>query len=362
MGWDGTLWGIDAQGAPHIYDAINNAWAQHGDGIDAAAQLGDLLYFFNGNSFVTATQSTDLTISPPKTIAAQWPTLPDSFNLGVVGAGNFNNQGLILFNGGRYISTDGSIPLTSLTSLTHWPQAPAWKDGVIDGVYCTAVGTTVILMRGNQFIRIDPIARTVTNPPAPLNSLNPFNPFMPAAWLTAGFDAGTVAGIYQIAFKGTALVIYNPNGTPPAQPQYLASFFSKGWPTTWHPVLAHAPNGRDGNLWSVLPATQGSYIVQHNGDAWTQVPNQADHVGVGQDNTVLIASAQKLWQFTGALDGSGFKPVSQASNLVQVSLGNSNTIHARDAGNTVYNFDLASGSLTPNTTTGTATHIRHYRR
>jgi hypothetical protein len=37
MGWDGTLWGIDAQGAPHVYDAVNDVWAQHGDGIDAAA-------------------------------------------------------------------------------------------------------------------------------------------------------------------------------------------------------------------------------------------------------------------------------------------------------------------------------------
>src|SRR5438552_3533121 len=37
MGWDGTLWGIDAEGAPHIYDPVNNLWAQHGDSIDAAA-------------------------------------------------------------------------------------------------------------------------------------------------------------------------------------------------------------------------------------------------------------------------------------------------------------------------------------
>src|SRR5262245_11536012 len=36
-GWDGTLWAIDASGAPHIYDPIGKAWLPHGDGIDAAA-------------------------------------------------------------------------------------------------------------------------------------------------------------------------------------------------------------------------------------------------------------------------------------------------------------------------------------
>ena len=69
---------------------------------------------------------------------------------------------------------------------------------------------------------------------------------------------------------------------------------SATWPATWHPTLQHAPNGRDGNLWSVLTSAQGSWIVQHNGDTWTKLPNQADHVGVGQDNAVMIASAQKL--------------------------------------------------------------------
>jgi hypothetical protein len=127
-------------------------------------------------------------------------------------------------------------------------------------------------------------------------------------------------------------------------------------------VLLHAPNGRDGNLWSVLPTERASWIQQHNGDTWTEVKNQADHVGVGQDNTVMIASAQRLWRFTGALDGTGFTPVSPASNLIQVSLGNANAVFARDSGNNIYGFDRASGALTPNANAGTATHITQGQR
>jgi PQQ-like domain len=87
------------------------------------------------------------------------------------------------------------------------------------------------------------------------------------------------------------------------------------------------------------------------------VNNQPDHVGVGQDNTVMIASAQRLWRFTGAFDGTGFTPVSPKSNLIQVSLGNANAVFARDSGNNVYGFDPASGALTQTPNAGTASHI-----
>jgi hypothetical protein len=108
---------------------------------------------------------------------------------------------------------------------------------------------------------------------------------------------------------------------------------------------------------SVLPTERASWILQHNGDTWTEVKNKADHVGVGQDNTVMIASAQRLWLFTGPFDGTGFTPVSPESNLIQVSLGNANTVFALDSGNNVYSFDPASGALAQNTNAGTAIHI-----
>ena len=108
----------------------------------------------------------------------------------------------------------------------------------------------------------------------------------------------------------------------------------------------HAPNGRDGNLWSVLPSAQGSYIVHHDGQCVEgSGAEQADHVGVGQDNTVMLASAQRLWKF----NGTWFNPVSPANNLIQVSLGNENLVFARDTNNNVYSFDPASGALNQHT-------------
>ena len=31
-GWDGTLWAIDQQGAPHVYDPLSDTWQLHGSG------------------------------------------------------------------------------------------------------------------------------------------------------------------------------------------------------------------------------------------------------------------------------------------------------------------------------------------
>ncbi|HVG96783.1 MAG TPA: hypothetical protein VNK05_07785, partial [Chloroflexota bacterium] len=39
-GWDGTLWAIDAQGAPSVYDQVAQTWELHGTGIDAVAYAG----------------------------------------------------------------------------------------------------------------------------------------------------------------------------------------------------------------------------------------------------------------------------------------------------------------------------------
>jgi hypothetical protein len=137
MGEDGTLWGIDDQGAPHVYDAINNVWAQHGDGVDAAAcpHGGQYVaYLFMGSQVVTV--SPMMQVSAPQPIGTVWPDLPDSFKLGVIGAaGLLEGSGLVLFNGGRYATTDNSVPMGRLTDLAGWPQTANWVDGVIDSVY-----------------------------------------------------------------------------------------------------------------------------------------------------------------------------------------------------------------------------------
>ena len=78
MGWDGTLWGIDAQGALHVYDAINDVWTQHSAGIDAAAATYDnryAAYVFMGSQMVTV--SPTMQASAPRPIGAVWPDLPE---------------------------------------------------------------------------------------------------------------------------------------------------------------------------------------------------------------------------------------------------------------------------------------------
>jgi hypothetical protein len=360
MGWDGTLWGIDAQGAPHIYDPINAAWQQHGDGIDAVATgLNDAgaltLYVFSGSA-VVAINPTTLQASPPTPIAALWPSLPDSFKLGVAGAvGNNAGKGLILFNGGRYVSTDGSVPVTKVTDLASWPQTANWKDGVMDGVMQLGSGGEGTFMRGNEVVPFTFLNKTAGAPRAFSDYMSALGVSLPATWLSSGVDAMLFANPTTVfAFKGTAVFALGSDGSGAVG--YIGNAFGN-WPSTWHPVLRHAPNGRDGNLWSVLPTAKGSAIVQHNGDAWTQLPNQADHVGVGQDNAVMIASAGALFNFTGAFDGTGFTPVSPASNLIQVSLGNANAVHARDTNGNVYSFNPTTGALTPNTAVGAVAHI-----
>ncbi len=81
MGWDGTLWAVDGQGAPHVFDPVAQQWHPHGDGIDAIAKIGSNLYVFRGSQYVTAPFSTDAA-SAPINISDTWPGLPPSFKLG----------------------------------------------------------------------------------------------------------------------------------------------------------------------------------------------------------------------------------------------------------------------------------------
>jgi hypothetical protein len=358
MGWDGTLWGIDAQGAPHVYDAVNDAWAQHGDGIDAAGHLssGDIIVF-RGSEVVTIGANT-VQASPPKPIAAQWPNLPDSFKLGVVGAAlDPISRDTVLFNGGRYVFANGTLPPGKLTDLQNWPQTARWKDGLIDGIYERIEPTDVKIyaLNSGEAVLISPRLKTASAP-VPLTDI--LDPAALPPGESTGVDAITTFSSDETwFFKDAAVYFFDPfkqsgQSVSAIPPRYLGDLFTN-WPATWHPTLRHAPNGRDGNLWSVLPTARGSAIVQHNGDGWSVRAEQADHVGVGQDDTVMLASAQKLWRF----NGTGFDAVSQASNLVQVSLGNANAVHARDSNGTIYNFDPTTGALTQNTTAGTATHI-----
>ena len=90
MGWDGTLWAIDASGAPHVFDPGAQQWNPFGAGIDAACQIGSTAYWFRQGQYVTADSGGS--VSAPLPIATNWPALPDSFKLGVRGAANCTND------------------------------------------------------------------------------------------------------------------------------------------------------------------------------------------------------------------------------------------------------------------------------
>jgi hypothetical protein len=113
--WDGALHAIDQQGAPYVYDRVQQAWATVGPGIDAAAVVGGVVYHFRGAEYVTSEIGANR-VSAPLPIAEKWPRLPRSFQLGVCGAA-IANGALYLFARGRYVSTDQPEQVLALADL-----------------------------------------------------------------------------------------------------------------------------------------------------------------------------------------------------------------------------------------------------
>src|SRR5579884_913039 len=83
-GWDGTVWAIDRDGAPHVYDPLSDTWQLQGTGLDAALTSLPWLYppaYFKGSEVLIA--DGQHAVQP---IASVWPQLPKSYQLGVKGA------------------------------------------------------------------------------------------------------------------------------------------------------------------------------------------------------------------------------------------------------------------------------------
>lgn len=49
-GWDGTLWSVDTDGVPHLFDPLTQSWHTFGAGFDAVAWLDGTTYAFQGES------------------------------------------------------------------------------------------------------------------------------------------------------------------------------------------------------------------------------------------------------------------------------------------------------------------------
>lgn len=358
MGWDGTLWAIDISGAPHVYDPIQKQWKPHGEGVDAVAYVGNLIYHFVGPQFVTVTFGTNTATGAPQDIIGKWAWLPYSFRYGVQGAANLNGK-LVLFHGGRYVEVDPDQPTVTssvkkLSDLQNWPITGNWAGGAVDAVMGN--GSNVVrLFRNGTYISVDLVTGRVTSPnPAPISSFVPWQGRVPADWLSTGIDAAfsydTNDGGFTI-YRGPA-VVYFAGQTGPQPQHYLASTYSD-WPSAWNPTLAHAPSGRIGNLWAAMADGQG--VVYDDGAQWNAILGETTYASVGQDNSVFTVGQGRntIWQWKG---GTTFDQVGTApSTLSQVSVGDTAHVWVRDDSNTVHRFD--GSAFNPVTLVGTATHM-----
>lgn len=360
-GWDGTLWAIDASGAPHLYDPTSDAWLPHGDGIDAMAAIGDTLYVFRRGQYDPTTQqvvnSQYLTIdlgnntisSNPTDVATTWPTLPDSFKLRLTGAANLSGK-LVLFNGGWYLPADGSAPRAKLTALQGWPTTPNWVEGVIDAVVSNSSGAgsdgsvSAILTRGSEYIVVDFKNSKVTFGPAPISAGSGWKGSLPADWLTGGWDGAVYVqqnGANTIVvFRGTQVASFSEFGSTVVQPKYVASIYTN-WPATWNPVLNHAPSGRMGNLWC---STTALSIVQHNGETWQAITGKSASVAVGQDNSVYAVSGDNQTIDT-FVAGTGWVATATAPvQLTKVALGDAGHVFVLGNDGSVHRLVRSSGA------------------
>lgn len=335
-GWDGTLWAIDASGAPHLYDPTQDAWLPHGEGVDAVTAVGNTLYVFRGSQYVTVNLTTNQT-SAPIAIVTTWPSLPDSFKLRVTGAASQAGK-LILFNGGRYVPADGSAPPKKLTSLSLWPTTPNWADGLVDAVIYSGIylgRDTAYLVRGSEALAFVIESEFVFQVD--------IKDVLPAAWTSTGVDTGTLIndGTIFYFYKGTQVI----KGS--SSPQYVAAAHQT-WPATWNPQLQHAPSGRVGNLWACLQSTgapQNMPILQHDGDQWNVKPGLAYSASVGQDGEVFVASTAGLFRWNPSINNfEGY--ASPAAK--QVAVGDAEHVWVLDSNNNVLQYTAPNTSTVAN--------------
>lgn len=352
MGWDGTLWALDASGAPHVFDPGAQQWNPYGAGIDAACQIGSTAYWFRQGQYVTAVSGGSVSVSLP--VSTNWPALPDSFKLGVRGAANVNGV-LYLFNGGSYLAADGSVPRAMLTDLAGWPQTQNWVQGVVDAVYSDG-SVNVSLFRGAEYITVNLSSKTVTAGPAPIANYPAWQNRIPLEWAATGIDAAFLQGSETVIYKGPALVTFSAGGSETPTPQYIAAV-NKNWPAAWHPLLQHAPSGRMGNLWG---ATMDGGVVMHDGEQWSAKASvgTAASVSVGADGSAYLCApaSPTLSQWNAAL--AQWQPMVTAStNLEQVAVGDASRVWVRDCNNGVHSFDATHGVLNSAPLVGTPTHM-----
>jgi outer membrane protein assembly factor BamB len=368
IGADGVYWSIAESGAPFTYDPVDNVWQPFGGGIDATAYIPfvdsnenfsvSLCFFRGGEVYKSGDPG-------PVPIAQLWPNLPPSFQQGVDGATYMSGNLFYLFRQGQAASVDvwGEVSVAPLTSFggAGWPGGD-WQDGMFDFVFSgkdDTFASSVILVRGEQYIVLDMYQALITGAPQPLSAL------FGGATLTL-LTAGGVAAMLcpgpvqatdaplQVFGGPVVYALPSAQSSAPAQAAYLAQEFAP-WPSAWHPVLRQAPSGSGGALWAV---TEDGQPVVNDTTGWNPaaLPNNTPAVAVdsGSDGSVCAISAGALFQW--GANGGWTQAAASSFALQDVSVGDAEHIWALDNQGNVYRFQ--NGGLAPVNLGVTATDIK----
>ncbi|MBV9599658.1 MAG: PQQ-binding-like beta-propeller repeat protein [Chloroflexi bacterium] len=305
----------------------------------------------------TATASAATPTGTPRLIADVWPNLPASFKLGVDGAA-YAGGVLYLFKAGRFVRADGAQAASKLSDLKGWPQSGPWQDGLVDLVVGLSQPAGVALIRGGQFIVIEPAQSTVTQGPKDLGSLLQGDLLKRARAGQLDALLYTSADQPVTAVEGPAVLSYaNSSAAQPASRQYLPLAFAD-WPATWNPLLQQAPSGRVDGLWAT---TRNGVVVHHDGSNWSETERQAVSVAVGVDGSVFAIGSDADQHQLLRLDGSAWTLVAQAAGpLAQVAVGDTSRVWVRDTSNAVHRLDQSDANalhLVPEPLLGQAVHI-----
>ena len=365
MGWDGTLWARDTSNGAHLFDGTQNVWQPHGDGVDGVALIDNLIYHFVGGQFVKMIFDQNTISGSPQSIVGTWSWLPYAFTYGVQGAANVAGH-LTLFNGGRYVQVNPdqptlTRPLKKLADLVNWPSDLVWAGGAIDAVMGDGSGT-VWLFRNATYITVDLVAGKVLSKPASITDFVPWQGRLPADWASSGIDAAIGyggSGNGYTLYRGSSLV-YFVIAQKELQPQHYIPSIYAGWPSTWLPLLTHAPSGRANNLWA---ATTTGGVVHYDGTQWNDasIPDVAIlSVAVGSDGLIFALSSTNL--YARASDAAVWQPPISLTAVgvpVQVSVGDAAHVWILSASKQVwrYNGQPQSPAFTQVNAAVPATHI-----
>ena len=141
-GWDGAQWALDAQGIPHVYDAVQQSWEAFGRGVDTVTKLNDDLYLFRGAE--VAIYNTTTNQVSMQLISEVWPQLPPMFTHDLDGATVVFGS-IVLFRSGRYVDVNNPTNPQALNTIANWPT-DSWPDGVVQRAGTFVVGPGIGLI------------------------------------------------------------------------------------------------------------------------------------------------------------------------------------------------------------------------